>query len=67
MERLKMTEKTDRGNEILNEGEGKKQLSALQSKYVLVSADKSENNVIVVCRRYYIRKLREEVWGCEDK
>jgi hypothetical protein len=46
--------------------ESKKALRELLSKYVLVSADKCENNVIVVCRRYYVQRVREELEG-KDK
>jgi hypothetical protein len=41
--------------------------------FALVSADKSENNVIAICRRYYVKRHREELEGrpeaaepCED-
>ena len=36
-------------------------LTELQSKYVLVPADKAGNNIIFVCKYYYIRTLMEEL------
>jgi hypothetical protein len=36
-------------------------LKKLQEDHVLVCADKSANNVIVVCQRFYIERLREEM------
>ena len=33
----------------------------MHRSYVLVSADKSENNTIVVCKRYYVERLRQEL------
>ena len=32
-------------------------------KYVLVPADKAANNVVVVCRLYYINTLKQEING----
>ena len=36
-------------------------LTELQGKYVLVPADKAGNNIIFVCKYYYIRTLMEEL------
>jgi hypothetical protein len=49
--------------QILEDKKSKKALKDLLDRYVLVSADKSENNVIVVCRRYYVQRIREEIEG----
>ena len=40
---------------------GKKALADVHKSYVLVSADKSENNTIVVCKRCYVEVLRKEL------
>ena len=36
-------------------------LHELQSKYVLVPADKAANNVIVVCKKYYLEVVMKEI------
>ena len=36
-------------------------LSDLHSKYVFVPADKAPNNIIVICKRYYIDTLIKEL------
>ena len=36
-------------------------LKELQGKYVLVPADKADNNTIFVCKYFYIRTLMEEL------
>ena len=35
----------------------------IHRKYVLVSADKAANNVVVVCRLHYINTLKQELDG----
>ena len=61
LERLQRDVPFDPGNEYLDTPEGKKALSELLSRFVLVSADKSENNVVIVCKRHYVKKLRDEL------
>ena len=36
-------------------------LHELQSKYVLVPADKAANNIIVVCKKYYLEVVLKEL------
>ena len=36
-------------------------LSDLRNKYIFVSADKAPNNVIITCKRYYIKTLIKEL------
>ena len=67
IERLKREKTENDGNELLTTAAGKKQLEEIQKKYVLVSADKSENNVIVVCKKYYVERVRKELAGIEGK
>lgn len=54
------------GAEVLKDPECQAALRELQRDFVLVSADKSENNVVVVCRRFYAESVAEELRG-EDK
>ena len=35
-------------------------LSDLHNKYVFVPADKAPNNIIIICKRYYIETLIKE-------
>ena len=60
-DRLSKTIPPDPGNSILTTDAGKKALADVHKSYVLVSADKSENNTIVVCKRYYVEILRKEL------
>ena len=46
---------------ILEDPHIKTYLTELQSKYVLVPADKAGNNIIFVSKYYYIRTLMEEL------
>ena len=48
-------------HKILEDPHIKTYLTELQSKYVLVPADKAGNNIIFVCKYYYIRTLMEEL------
>ena len=36
-------------------------LSDLHNKYVFVPADKAPNNIIIICKRYYIETLIKEL------
>ena len=36
-------------------------LSDLHNKYVFVPADKASNNIIIICKRYYIETLIKEL------
>ena len=46
---------------VLQNAEVKACLSDLPSKYVFVPADKAPNNVIIICKRYYIETLIKEL------
>ena len=35
-------------------------MEKLHSKYVFAPADKAANNVIIICKRYYVDVLKEE-------
>jgi hypothetical protein len=67
IERLKTQGLEDEGETVLESEKGKRELESLQKKYVLVSADKSENNVIVVGRRFYVRRIREELRSVDER
>ena len=54
-------DKTMPCQKILEDPHIKTYLAELQSKYVLVPADKAGNNIIFVCKYYYIRTLMEEL------
>ena len=45
-------------------------LSTIHDKYVVVPADKSQNNIVFVCKTFYIQCLLSEVDienNCNDK
>ena len=48
-------------SQILEDPHIKAYLTDLQSKYVLVPADKAGNNIIFVCKYYYVHTLMEEL------
>ena len=48
-------------HKILEDPHIKAYLTELQSKYVLVPADKAGNNIIFVCKYYYVHTLMEEL------
>ena len=41
----------------------KQGIQEFHRKYVLVSADKAANNIVVVCRLHYINTLKQELNG----
>ena len=46
---------------VLQNTEVKTCLSDLHSKYVFAPADKAPNNIIIICKRYYIKTLIKEL------
>ena len=42
---------------VLQNGDVKACLSDPHNKYVFVPADKAPNNIIIICKRYYIETL----------
>ena len=46
---------------VLQNADVKACLSDLHRKYVFLPADKAPNNVIIICKRYYIETLIEEL------
>ena len=58
--KLKLNFKQPTGK-VLQNADVKACLSDLHSKYVFVPADKAPNNVIIICKRYYIETLIKEL------
>jgi hypothetical protein len=50
-----------RSTSIFKDPNVAKHLSLLHDKYVIVSADKAPNNIVVVCKSYYIDCLIKEL------
>ena len=48
-------------SKVLQNADVKAYLSDLHSKYVFVPADKAPNNIIIMCKRYYIETLIKEL------
>ena len=46
---------------VLQNADVKACLSDLHNKYVFVPADKVPNNIIIICKRYYIETLIKEL------
>ena len=49
------------GPKVLEDSHAKAYLTELHEKYVLVPADKAGNNIIFVCKYYYVKTLMEEL------
>ena len=58
--KLKLNFKQPTGK-VLQNADVKACLSDLHNKYVFVPADKAPNNVIIICKRYYIETLIKEL------
>ena len=58
--KLKLNFKHPTGK-VLQNADMKACLSDLHSKYVFVPVDKAPNNVIIICKRYYIETLIKEL------
>ena len=58
--KLKLNFKQPTGK-VLQNADAKACLSDPHSKYVFVPADKAPNNVIIICKRYYIETLIKEL------
>ena len=58
--KLKQNFKQSTGKVLQNAGI-KACLSDLHNKYVSVPADKAPNNIIIICKRYYIETLIKEL------
>ena len=58
--KLKQNFKHPTGKVLQNVGT-KACLSGLHNKYVFVPADKAPNNIIIICKRYYIKTLIKEL------
>ena len=50
-----------KGSNVLKNPDVKKTLSTLHDKYVVVPADKASNNIVFVCKKYYIECLIKEL------
>ena len=48
-------------NTTLSDGKVLKELSNLHDKYVLVPTDKAANNVTIVCKKFYISLIKQEI------
>jgi hypothetical protein len=58
---LKNTIKNPLIKPVLNNNEVKEYLSELHSKYVIVPIDKAANNISIICKKFYIERLLDEV------
>ena len=48
-------------NTTLSDGKVLKELSILHDKFVLVPTDKAANNVTIVCKKFYISLIKQEI------
>ena len=59
--RIRLLQAIKRRRHVLRAGRHLDYLHDFQSKFVLVPADKAANNVIVVCRKYYLDVVLREL------
>ena len=59
--RLRQTRACKQKKQILRNSKHRDFLDTFHRLYVLVPADKAANNVIVVCRKYYLQVILEEL------
>ena len=52
---------------ILQDPDVKEYLNKFKDKYVLVPADKAGNNIIIVCKYFYLRTIMDELGLTSDK
>ena len=53
--------KTYRYNNILNKAAVKEELAKLQRDFVFIPVDKAANNVSIICKKYYIEVISNEI------
>ena len=46
---------------LLNNHEVKECLKQLHEDYVVINADKASNNIIIICKQYYLKCMRDEL------
>jgi hypothetical protein len=51
---------------ILDDKDVKQELKHLHDQYVIVNADKASNNIIVICKKYYLDCMRNELGLCNN-
>ena len=61
IDRLRKKGKNQRKKHVLSDLECKKYLEYFQKHFVLVPADKASNNVLVVCKKYYLDVVLKEL------
>ena len=61
MKGFKFIETLEVTGKVLDQPDVKDTLHKLHANYVLVPADKAANNVIIVCKEYYIDTLVKEL------
>ena len=53
-------------NNILSKPEVKKHLNSLQQKFVFVPVDKAANNVAIICKKFYLQVLQNEIVNSQN-
>ena len=64
IDRLKSKDKNPRKKHVLSDKTCKRYLEDFHKCYVLVPADKAGNNVLVVCKKYYLDVMLKELDIC---
>ena len=61
IDRLRKNKKNPRKRQVLSDSECQEYLADFQTRFVLVPADKASNNVLIVCKKYYLDVVLKEL------
>ena len=64
IDKLKTKNKNPRKKHVLSDETCKKYLEDFQKQFVLVPADKASNNILIVCKKYYLDVVLKELDTC---
>ena len=59
--------KPQQTKQILKDRNALNSLHQLHDRFVLVPIDKASNNVAIICKKFYVHRLLQEVWVSENK
>ena len=64
IDRIRKKDKNPRRRNVLSDKHCKEYLEDFQKRFVLVPADKTSNNVLIVCKKYYLDVVLKELDTC---
>ena len=64
IDRIRKKDKNPRRKNVLSDKHCKEYLEDFQKRFVLVTADKASNNVLIVCKKHYLDVVLKELDMC---